>query len=135
LAESKYARRPAGDRASARFRKEQLDMRSACIQYQPDRAAPDEARVRQALRTALPDAEIVLGDDHGRYENITFFAESPEAALSRVRAVFDSPSVGRAARASCIVACQGEHGWDDYLLLHHYDPAERLDVPAVRPTE
>lgn len=22
---------------------------------------------------------------------------------------------------ACIVACQGDNGWGDYLLLHHYD--------------
>jgi hypothetical protein len=103
--------------------------------FQPDRATVDEAGVRQTLRAALPDAEIVTGEDHGRFENIMFTAESPEVALSRIQPVLDSPAVGSAARHSCIVTCQGENGWDDYLLLHHYDPAVELDVPAARPAE
>src|SRR5262245_3440250 len=30
-------------------------------------------------------------------------------------------------RAACIAVCQGNDGWSDYLLLHHYDPNEPLD--------
>lgn len=26
-----------------------------------------------------------------------------------------------------IAYCQGEHGWDDYLLLDHFDPTVQLD--------
>jgi hypothetical protein len=29
--------------------------------------------------------------------------------------------------AAAIVCCQGAQGWDDYLLLHHFDPTEPLD--------
>jgi hypothetical protein len=83
----------------------------------------------------LPDAKIVTGDDDGRYENIMFNADSAGVALSRIQAVFDSPSVGHAARAGCIVTCQGEHGWDDYLLLYHYDLTQKLDGPSARPAE
>lgn len=110
-------------------------MRSACVQFQPDRVAADEADVRQAFRSALPDAQIVAGEDDGRYENIMFDVESPEHVMLKLAAVFDSPMVGRAARSSCIVTCQGEHGWDDYLLLHHYDRTLVLDAPATRPAE
>jgi hypothetical protein len=110
-------------------------VRTVCVQFQPRRAAADATHIRQAFRTALPDAETVAGEDDGRYENIMFDVESPEVALSKIQAVFESPSVGRAARASCIVTCQGERGWDDYLLLHHYDAAEKLDTPAARPAE
>jgi hypothetical protein len=106
-------------------------VRSVCVQFQPDRVTADETRVRQALRTALPDAEIAAGEDKGRYENIMFDVESPEVALSKIRDVLDSPSVGPAARASCIVTCEGENGWDDYLLLHHFDPTENR---TFRPT-
>lgn len=27
-----------------------------------------------------------------------------------------------------IVVCEGEYGWDDYLLLHHFDELETPDV-------
>ena len=110
-------------------------MRSVCVQFQPDRAAADESGVRQAFRATLPDATVEVGEDDGRFENIMFDAESPADALSRVRGVLDSSTVGRAARSSCIITCEGERGWDDYLLLHHYDRTLLLDPPASRPAE
>jgi hypothetical protein len=97
--------------------------------------ARDEARVREALRAALPDAVVVVGEDDGRYENFMFQAASPKDAASKAQTVLDSPEIGRAARASCIVTCEGENGWDDYLLLHHYDPTEKPDVPPAGPAE
>jgi hypothetical protein len=102
-----------------------------CVQFQPDRIPREEARVRQAFHAALPDAEIFLGEDDGRYEDFVFEVGSPQDALSKLRVVLDSFEVGRAARASCIVTCQGEHGWDDYLLLHHYDRTLILDFPST----
>jgi hypothetical protein len=89
--------------------------------------------VRQALREALPGAEVVVGEDDGRYENFVFNAASPENAMTKVRVVLDSPEVGRAARSSCIVTCEGEQGWDDYLLLHHFDRTLISDAPAAPP--
>jgi len=26
-----------------------------------------------------------------------------------------------------IVVCEGNNGWDDYLLLHHFDKSEDID--------
>ncbi len=31
--------------------------------------------------------------------------------------------------SALIVVCQGEYGWDDYRLLHHFDELETPDVP------
>jgi hypothetical protein len=41
-------------------------MRTACVQFQPDRAGADERRVREAWANALPDARLDSGDDDGR---------------------------------------------------------------------
>ena len=32
--------------------------------------------------------------------------------------------------AAAIVVCRGEHGWDEYLLLRHFDPCQALDALA-----
>jgi hypothetical protein len=110
-------------------------VRTVCVQFQPDRTIAAESCVRQAFRDALPGAEVIAGEDDGRYENIMFDVESPEEAMLMLRAVFDAPDIGRVARLSCIVTCQGEHGWEDHLLLHHYDRSLVLDAPATRPAE
>ena len=89
-----------------------------------------------AFRAEFPDALFESGEDDGRYWNILFESESPAAALARVSVVLASPTAGRAARRSCIVTCEGDHGWDDYLVVHHYDCTLVLDdVPESRPCE
>ncbi|MDB5296664.1 MAG: hypothetical protein JWO31_2647 [Phycisphaerales bacterium] len=109
-------------------------MPEVCVQFQPGRVTPaDEERVLNAFRRAVPAAEETAGDDGGRYVNLAFKTPSAAAGWTAVSAVLDLPAAGVAARASCIVTCQGEHGWDDYLLLHHYDPTVVADfVPAAR---
>ena len=33
----------------------------------------------------------------------------------------------RNLRSAAIVTCEGSNGWDDYLLLHSFDPDEKID--------
>jgi hypothetical protein len=33
---------------------------------------------------------------------------------------------------AAIVVCEGELGWDDYLLLHHFNSDEELDELSER---
>jgi hypothetical protein len=105
-------------------------MRRVCIQFQPELARDAEEVILSAFRRALPDAEFVAGDDDGRYFNILFDAETPQDAMSRIATVFDHSDLGASARSSCIVACQGECGWTDYLLLPHFDDesADRIET-------
>jgi len=44
------------------------------------------------------------------------------------RHVLDSPTLGPAIRKAAIIVCQGDFEWDDYLLLHHFDHDQPLDV-------
>jgi hypothetical protein len=104
-------------------------MRNVCIQFQPDRAGAAESRIREVLHETFAGARIETGYDNGRYENITFKAQSIEKTMSKLRAIFDLPFAGRIAKSSCIATCDGKHGWDDYLLLHHYDRTLVLDAP------
>lgn len=55
----------------------------------------------------------------------TDFREAFWAVL--MPALRDGHSVGSTISRACIVVCEGAQGWDDYLLLHHFDPAEVLD--------
>jgi hypothetical protein len=40
---------------------------------------------------------------------------------------FERPLHGAGNMQSPCVVCQGQQGWDDYLLLHHYDRRIVLD--------
>jgi hypothetical protein len=66
------------------------------------------------------------GYDRGRYVNVDFWAADPTALWAKVRSELRAaPEMAGAA----IACCQGERGWDDYLLLHHFEPDEPLDQP------
>jgi hypothetical protein len=107
------------------------------LQFQPDRVASGiDDRILAAFHGALPEAEIESGDEDGRYVNFRFKAVSVESGWSAISALFRLPEIGSAAQTACILTCEGKHGWDDYLLLHHYDRTLAIDgVPAVRPAE
>ena len=64
------------------------------------------------------------GLDRGRYVNVAFATDDLKALWSALRE--EMLGVPRLAEAA-IVCCEGEHGWDDYLLLHHFDPTEPID--------
>jgi len=91
-------------------REEGLNMPSVCVQFQPGRVGEAEGEVYQALRKAFEGARFDVGEDEGRYVNISFDAESAEEGLGRVRRVFELPGVGEAARGACIVVCEGGAG-------------------------
>ena len=56
--------------------------------------------------------------------DITYQTNDLPALWSRIREEFDEhPELAKAS----IVVCEGQHGWEDYLLLHHRDPAEPRD--------
>jgi len=107
-----------------------------CIQVQPDRA-PDISidRVRELCREVASDTAlverhgVVEGDDGGPYLNLMF--ETPRAAAfwQAVQArIYADAVVGEPMAKASMATCTGEEGWDDYLLLHHYDPRHELDA-------
>ena len=105
-------------------------MRHLNIQLQPDRAARlDLSRAKGIIEALARDHAIVAGfdtkagEDGGHYLNFTFLAKDPAALWQRIRAsVLAEAVVGHEIATASIIVCEGEHGWDDYLLLHHYDP-------------
>ena len=76
------------------------------------------------LRSKIED-----GDDDGPYLNL-MFKTSDLAQLWQVvqRELYGHPSFGELLRSSSMTLCTGDTGWDDYLLLHHFNPAFELDT-------
>lgn len=105
-----------------------------CIQIQPSRAPGiDLALIRDAAaQLDATDLFTRYGEeedsDHGDYINLYFDAPSPAEAWRVIRPTFyEEARIGRFLRKSSIVTCQGQKGWDDYLLLHHFDPTVSRD--------
>jgi hypothetical protein len=108
-------------------------MRTLSVQLQPDRLGTRPAdHLVEALRSFVSAAAGGAvaedrGDDDGRYINFTFGVSDHVAAWSRLRAMYDDGPVGRDLGATTIVVCEGPDGWNDYLLLHHFDQTVAID--------
>jgi hypothetical protein len=78
----------------------------------------------------VADAELSIsaGEDDGPFVNYDFLATN----LGRLWDILKDEVIGDSAQGALIanasiVLCEGKRGWDDYLLLHHYDRSEKLD--------
>lgn len=109
------------------------NVRRLNVQIQPTRANSVDAEELIAHLCAAADGLVLeyrgenRGQDQVPYINLGFAAADHVAGWSRLRERLDNSEIGRAVAISTIVTCEGERGWDDYLLLHHFDPAEKLD--------
>jgi hypothetical protein len=105
-----------------------------CIQIQPSRAPGiNLAFIRDAaaqlgataLFTQYGEEE---GFDEGTHINLYFDAPSPAEAWPVIHSTFyDDVRLCEMLRKLSIATCQGQAGWDDYLLLHHFDTTLFLD--------
>jgi len=99
-------------------------MRKICVQLQPHRAPElSMTEVRSVLESIAATPRLVQGH---RVDDLNFIFESPDLdELWRLieDQIFREPPWGRLARKASIVTCEGEQGWDDRLILHHFDPA------------
>ena len=113
------------------------DMRTLSVQFQPSRAVKlrrntiSDLMLRIALDTNVRSFSMKRSRARDAYFNFLF--ESPTVARTwravHLRAL-GHRTYGRALRRSTIVVCQGSRGWDNYRLLHHFDPKKALDSLA-----
>lgn len=95
------------------------------IQIQPERS-PDYKRgkVDFFLEGIGITPEVSKGNDNGRYINFDFAVKEPKIFWDNLKAfILNDSSVCN----SSIVCCEGDSGWDDYYLLHHFDKSLELD--------
>jgi hypothetical protein len=98
------------------------------IQLQPARSPGLDARAAVGrLRSLAATSRISEGEDGGLYINIGFEAADPTGLWAAIR---DQLRADPALAEAAIVVCQGERGWDDYLLLYHFDLTEPVDEMA-----
>lgn len=68
------------------------------------------------------------GNDEGAFVNFTIQCTEPEEIWEIVSELLNRGDQLSEQISSCsIVICQGDHGWDDYLLLHHFNASLQLD--------
>lgn len=101
-------------------------MRRFHIQIQPYRSPGMLVSATiDRFRLAIPWALVSEVRDDGVYFNIDFESRDAASDWSKIGSLVNHDAC---LAASCIVVCQGDHGWDDYLQLHHFDPDEPLDL-------
>lgn len=73
-------------------------------------------------------SRIEEGDDGGKYINFDF-KTSDRAKLWGVveKQFYGDPVLGELLRLSSMTVCTGDDGWEDYLLLYHFNPELELD--------
>lgn len=97
------------------------------VQIQPGRLASFEEGAVDQLCAARSYAGLIQdvskseGYDQRRYINIFFTTVDPK----RFWPVLREQLILLGLQAACIVTCTGRDGWNDYLLLHHFDPQYR----------
>jgi hypothetical protein len=68
------------------------------------------------------------GKDDGPYVNVMFDTDNIPALWPILHThLFQNRSIGQQINRAAIVTCEGHNGFDDYLLLHHYDSTLTLD--------
>ena len=111
-------------------------MKALSIQVQPGRfAATDVPAIEAQFSRIAEHTELVerhtfdRGHDRGEYLNFTFGTNDLRALWNLIQQeVYRDPLLASSMAAASMAVCEGEHGWDDYLLLYHFDSAVKTDV-------
>jgi hypothetical protein len=115
-------------------------MKALSIQIHPERAPGLKMEEVKAAFGAMAEmTSLVLrhqfddGFDRTRYFNFTFGTEDLKGLWAVIQStIYGNPALAEPLAQSSIVVCTGEHGWDDYHLLFHFDPDEpRADINAI----
>jgi hypothetical protein len=111
-------------------------VKTLCLQFQPNRSGGiDHASVTKLMaRIAIASPTVrefvyELGTDKGSYVNYCFTAKTIQPIWAAIyKTGLRHRKYGPALRRSTIVACMGSKGWGNYLLLHHFDQKQQLDM-------
>lgn len=103
-------------------------MKCLSIQLLPERdTSHDESEVIVLLKSLGHYPEIDSGNEDGRYLNLNFFTDDAPSLWQDIQSgVLEDKTLGSWIKNISIVICEGDTGWDDYLLLSHYDDSEEL---------
>ena len=111
-----------------------LSMRTINFHVQPRRASPLDVVVisRLMMRAAWnPRVEMfsIHRDRRRTWLNFGFSGPAAGQVWKMLRSeVINHRQWGSRLRRCSIVTCEGSRGWDNYVLLHHFDADQPLDT-------
>jgi hypothetical protein len=80
------------------------------------------------LRDLVEHHEFNHGNDQGPYFNFTFGTKRAGELWREIQGrLYGGGELADHMRRASMAMCSSEEGWDDYLLLFHYDPKVELD--------
>jgi hypothetical protein len=101
------------------------------LQFGPAKATADDALISELVLVigccggSLTD--VISGEDRNEsFAHINVYAEDAYGFWGNVRRQICKNSLSKTLLIM-IVVCEGKNGWDDYLLLFHYDKTEKCD--------
>ena len=100
-------------------------MKCFCIQIQPElntEVNPKEVMSFLSNKGYIP--EVTEGNDSGKYINLNIKTNNIKDTWSVINTYLKE---NNDLSCSSIVTCEGSQGWGNYLLLHHFDSAEKLN--------
>ncbi|MFA6063385.1 MAG: hypothetical protein WC736_12405 [Gallionella sp.] len=72
------------------------------------------------------------GHDNGEYFNFTFGTPNAGDLWMMIQSnLYGRDNVGGHMRKASMAMCSSEEGWDEYLLLYHFDPTVAVDDDAA----
>ncbi|MHC4750142.1 MAG: hypothetical protein ACYTFW_09740 [Planctomycetota bacterium] len=111
-------------------------MKCLSVQIQLERSSKlEEDRIIHSFKemcdksSLIKHIDIEKGYDEGSYININYTTDNLKALWGQIRSHFyEQEDFGLVLAKASIVVCEGDNGWDDYLLLHHFDEREEIDT-------
>jgi hypothetical protein len=114
----------------------QMADRKLVIQIQPELLLnPNKEQLIGEFVSFLNDLSpfnhclVSSGDENGAYVNIEVQSKNVQHLWEKIQSALLLKSIDSSVIAKgLVVVCEGDKGWDDYLLLYHYDPSEHVDL-------
>jgi hypothetical protein len=110
-------------------------MTTFCIQIQPHKSPRlDLVKIKEIGEVIASDKRLVSrfgvveGVDGVPYTNLMFETEEVRSLWRRIQSeLYGNNEVRDALLQASMAMCEGRDGWNDYLLLYHFNESEKLD--------
>ncbi|MBI1424123.1 MAG: hypothetical protein GC149_11695 [Gammaproteobacteria bacterium] len=100
-------------------------MKNLCIQLHPElNEAASKEEALQALNGVGCKTEVRECNDNGQYINFILKSDNLKELWLKIKSLYlTKPNLASAS----IITCEGSEGWNNYMLLHHFDKSEELN--------
>jgi hypothetical protein len=109
-------------------------MKALCIQVQPDRVPELDIEEARKLFEELKGNSLVEkfsfeeGYDKKCYLNFSFGTNNAKSLWGVIKKkLFEHGAIGNQLAKCSIAVCSSEEGWDNYILLYHFDSSVSIE--------